>query len=131
MGRQTRHDEETARFAHKIELLLIEMGRRWGDLVKSHWFNDSENCPGCGFPVDTPEFEKERLLSINAFIYRPQGVLIGYFLCSICAGRIFDAAREHPNTQTPLHGVIEQNLTTAYLRFSSQLPGAKIKPLRH
>jgi hypothetical protein len=123
MTRQTTHDEEDARqFAQKIELLLIEMGRRWGKLVKSHWFYDAESCPGCGFPIDSIDHEKGPQVSINAFIYRPEGVLIGYFLCSICAGRIFEAAQEHPYVQTPLHGVIEQNLTRAYLRFRPHFP---------
>ena len=53
-------------------------------------------------------------LSLNVFIYRPRGVLIGYFLCQRCATHIFNEAQKNPYEQTPLHTDIEQNLIAAY-----------------
>ena len=42
-------------------------------------------------------------------------MLIGYFLCSLCAQQIFKASERLPNVPIPLHGVIE-HLITAYQR---------------
>ncbi|MCB0062138.1 MAG: nucleotidyltransferase domain-containing protein, partial [Caldilineaceae bacterium] len=55
-------------------------------------------------------------LSLNAFIYRARGVLIGYFLCGQCAAKIHEAAAINPGKQIPLHTVIERNLVQAYRR---------------
>jgi hypothetical protein len=44
-------------------------------------------------------------------------MLIGYFLCSLCAQQIFEAAERNPGVQIPLHGVIERNLIAAYQRY--------------
>ena len=44
-------------------------------------------------------------------------MLIGYFLCNLCAQQIFKAAERNPGVQIPLHDVIERNLITAYHRY--------------
>jgi hypothetical protein len=88
---------------------------QFGDAVKSFWFYENDLCPGCMLrPIGVIKMNGENALAINAFIYRQRGVLIGYFLCQICATHIFDEAQKHPYKQTPLHTDIEQNLTTAY-----------------
>ena len=45
-----------------------------------------------------------------------RGVLIGYFLCEICAKTIFKEAQRKPLKQTLLHTEIEQNLIAAYYK---------------
>lgn len=132
MSRQTKHDDEDARqFAQQLDRIFDQMARHYANVATSRWFYEGDACPGCGFPIDAIENEQGRQLSINAFIYRPARVLIGYFLCSLCARRIFEAAEINPGVQTPLHGIIEQNLTRAYLKYAAAQPPASRKPLRH
>ncbi len=90
---------------------------QFGDAVKSHWFNSSENCPGCGGEVDALKFKGQDALSLNAFIYRERGVLIGYFLCGRCAGKIMGGAKKNPYKETALHSKIEKNLIEAYKQY--------------
>jgi hypothetical protein len=108
-----------------VEELLTELFTRakaqFGSAVKSYWFYDGDPCPGCGFPVDAMKYKGQDALSLNAFIYRPRGVLIGYLLCGLCAQQIFEMAQKNPYVQTPLHAVIEQNLIKAYQRYLASL----------
>ena len=97
--------------------LFAQAKAQFGNAVKGFWFYDGDPCPGCGFPVDAMKYKGQDALSLNAFIYRPRGVLIGYALCGLCAQQIFQAAQQNPRVQTPLHAVIEQNLTKAYQRY--------------
>ena len=101
-----------------INAALAEMFLRahaqFGDAVKSYWFNDSGICPGCGRQVGVVQYKGEDALSLNAFIYREHGVLIGYFLCRRCARKVFRAAKRMPGQQIPLHDNIEENLIAAY-----------------
>jgi hypothetical protein len=105
----------------QAEALVAQMftlaRRKFGKAVKGYWLYDGEPCPGCGFPIDAMEWKGSEALSLNAFIYRPRGVLIGYLLCGRCAQQIFQAAEKNPRVQTPLHSVIEGNLIRAYQRF--------------
>jgi len=98
--------------------LLTQMFRQakaqFGNAVKSYWFNGNDACPGCGREVDAVRVKGKDALSLNAFIYRERGVLIGYLLCGRCAKKIFRAAKRNPYTQTPLHADIEANLVKAY-----------------
>ncbi len=107
------------------EAMLAEMYSRakaqWGNAIKAHWFYADETCPGCQRPIDTLKHRGRDALSLNAFIYRERGVLIGYLLCKRCAKHIFDAAKQHPYQQTPLHTTIEQNLIAAYQRHLAAL----------
>lgn len=98
--------------------LLAQMFRQakaqFGRAVKSYWFNGDEACPGCGGQVDAVRLKGKDSLSLNAFIYRERGVLIGYLLCGRCAKKIFRAAKKNPYQQIPLHDTIEANLVQAY-----------------
>lgn len=94
---------------------------QFGDAVKSHWFNRSEICPGCGDEVDAMKFKGKDALSLNAFIYRERGVLIGYLLCGRCAGKIMGDAQKNPYKETALHSKIEKNLTEAYKQYIRRL----------
>jgi hypothetical protein len=101
------------------DALLAELFTRakaqFGAAVKSYWFYGGDTCPGCGSRQIEPLKHKGKdALSLNAFIYRERGVLIGYLLCRQCAKDIFRAARKNPYQQTPLHTTIEQNLIKAY-----------------
>jgi hypothetical protein len=95
---------------------------QFGEAVKSFWLHDGELCPGClARPIDRIKFKGKEALSINGFMYRPRGVLIGYFLCDVCANFIFKEAQKNPFKQTPLHSDIERNLADAYHRYLASL----------
>ena len=79
--------------------------------------NGSEICPGCDKEVDALKFKGKDALSLNAFIYRERGVLIGYLLCGHCAGKIMRNAQKNPYKETALHSKIEKNLTEAYKQY--------------
>lgn len=109
--------------AEKILELMYAQGKaQFGDAMKSFWLYDGDLCPGClARPIDKIKFKGKDAVSINGFIYRPRGVLIGYFLCEVCAGYIFKEAEKNPYKQTPLHADIERNLADAYFRYLSSL----------
>lgn len=94
--------------------LFLQAHAQFGNAVKSYWFNDSGLCPGCGRQAGTIKYKGKDSLSLNAFIYRKKGVLIGYFLCDRCANEIFRAAKRRPGQQGPRHDAIEANLMAAY-----------------
>lgn len=106
-------------YADAIMARTLALARKqFGNAIKGFWFYDGDACPGCGFPIDTFQYQGQDGLSINTFIYRPTGMLIGYLLCSLCARQIFEAVERNPGIQTtPLHDVIERNLITAYRRY--------------
>jgi len=92
---------------------------QFGDAVQSFWFYDGDRCPACTTrPIGVINYKGKEALSLNAFIYRERGVLIGYLLCSLCAQRIFATSKKH---QTRLHDNIEQSLIRAYRRHMNVL----------
>ncbi len=95
---------------------LVVARRQFRDAIKGFWFDEPDPCPGRGFPIDVMQHQGHDAFSINTFIYRPRGMLIGYQLCSLCAKQILEAAARNPGVQIPLHGVIERNLIAAYQR---------------
>ncbi len=98
-----------------LNTLFRQAKAQFGDAVKSFWFYNGDLCPGClEHPIGMVKFQGRDALAINAFIYRPRGVLIGYFLCETCANFIFKESQKNPYKQTPLHADIERNLTAAY-----------------
>ena len=101
--------------------MLLQAQSQFGRAIKSYWFDESDTCPGCGRKIDAMKIEGQDALSLNAFIYREHHVLIGYFLCSRCATKIFNAAKRNPGQQTPLHAIIETNLIKAYLKHTHLL----------
>ncbi|MFN8491421.1 MAG: hypothetical protein U0350_27740 [Caldilineaceae bacterium] len=96
--------------------LFSQARRQFGNAIKGYWFYDPDPCPGCGRAIDAVKLKGKDGLSLNAFIYRERGILIGYLLCSRCAKQIFQASKVNPNKQIPLHTTIETNLIKAYLR---------------
>ena len=108
-------------FAAMLDTLFARAKAQFGSAVKGQWFYAEDTCPGCGAPIGAMKFKNKDALSLNAFIYRPRGILIGYLLCGRCAEHIFAAAEKKPYTQTPLHTTIEQTLTAAYLRHMASL----------
>jgi len=118
---RTAHDSK-AEIDRILSLMFKQAKMQFGDAVKSFWFYEGDLCPGClARPFGVIRMKGEKALSLNAFIYRPRGVLIGYFLCEICANYIFKEAEKNPYKQTPLHTDIERNLADAYLRYLSSL----------
>jgi len=105
-----------------LSAMFMQAKAQFGDAIKSFWFYDGDLCPGClARPIDAMKIKGKDALSLNAFIYRSRGVLIGYFLCQTCATYIFDEAQKNPYKQTPLHTDIEQNLSAAYHKHLASL----------
>jgi hypothetical protein len=95
---------------------------QFGDAIQSYWLYDGGLCPACTQDsVGVIKIKGKNALSLNAFIYRERGVLIGYFLCEACARRIFRDAQKNPYTQTSVHAEIERNLVSAYLAYIEKL----------
>ncbi len=91
---------------------------QFGSAIKTYWFYDGSLCPGCSHATDgVVKFKGKDALSLNAYIYRERGVLIGYLLCKTCARTIHTAAQKNPYRQTPLHTQIEQFLNAAYIHY--------------
>ncbi len=94
------------------EHILAMMKSHFGNAAKSYWVYADELCPCCQIQKIDEFFVKGvRSISINGFMYREKGVLIGYFLCGECAKKI------HALTvykKSPLHVAIEENLVKAY-----------------
>jgi len=105
-----------------MDALYMQGKALYGDAVKSFWFYDGDLCPAClQRSVGAINFKGKEALALNAFIYRERSVLVGYFLCEICAVYIFDEAEKNPYRQTPLHADIERNLTAAYHKHLASL----------
>lgn len=94
--------------------MFAQMHAHFGKAVKGQWFYDGEACPGCGRKVDAMRHKGKDALSLNGYIYRKRGILIGYFLCGRCATEIHRAAKRNPGVQIALHDTIEANLGQAY-----------------
>lgn len=105
-----------------LSIMFTQAKAQFGDAVKSFWFYEGELCPGClARPIGVIKMKGENAVAINGFMYRPRGVLIGYFLCEVCANYIFNEAAKNPYKQTPLHADIERNLAEAYHRYMASL----------
>lgn len=115
-------DESKAEADRILSLMFTQAKAQFGDAVKSFWFYEGEFCPGClARPIGVIKMKGESAVAINGFMYRPRGVLIGYFLCEVCANYIFTEAEKNPFKQTPLHADIERNLADAYLKYMASL----------
>jgi hypothetical protein len=113
--KSSKNTKSTAGFENYLGRFFSQAKAQFGDAVKSFWLYDDELCPACNLrPIGPIKYKGEDALSLNAFIYRPRGVLIGYFLCEPCARRIFEDAQKNPYTQTAVHTEIERNLIIAY-----------------
>lgn len=121
--RRGKSAEDPAQTANEMLSIMFRQAKaQFGDAIKSFWFYDGDLCPACmARPIDVMKVKGKDALSLNAFIYRPRGILIGYFLCQACATYVFDEARKNPYKQTPLHTDIEQNLIAAYHRHLASL----------
>ena len=125
--RSRRHKQPAGNTKEEADKLLntifTQARAQFGDAIKSYWFYAEEFCPGCLVrPIGAIKMKGENAVSMNAFIYRPRGVLIGYFLCEVCANYIFNAVEKNPEIKTtPLHVDIEQNLIAAYQKYLMSL----------
>ena len=99
-----------------IAQFFAQAEMQFGKAIKVFRFHEEESCPGCGRPIDLMKYKGENAMSINGFMYRERGVLIGYLLCGRCATQIFKDAKKKPGVETNLHATVEQNLIKAYLR---------------
>jgi hypothetical protein len=102
--------------------LCAQAQAQFGNAIKSFWFHEDSLCPACAKRTIGPvKVRGEDALSINAFIYRERGVLIGYFLCEPCAVYILNEAQRAPYRQTRSHASIERNLIASYQKYLASL----------
>ena len=99
-----------------LDQLYLQTKSQLGSAIKSRWFYDGDGCPGCGREIKKMKFKGQSALSLNVFIFRAHGVLIGYLLCGKCARHIFKAAEANPIEPTALHSEIEKNLKKAFVK---------------
>ncbi len=123
MQQESNRSKNSQKMADEMLAQLFAQAKaQFGDAVKSFWFYDGDLCPACSQrPIEVMKFKGKDALSLNAFIYRQRGVLIGYLLCETCAKQIFRDAQKHPYTQTAAHAEIEKNLISAYLSYIGKL----------
>lgn len=98
--------------------ILDLLKARFGNAAKSFWVYEDDRCPCCMNPVDFMIYEGKKTLSINGFMYREKGVLIGYLMCGQCANAIMAHLRYE---KTDMHVTIEANLISAYKRYMASL----------
>ena len=106
-SRGIRHDQASKGDADALKLLdklFSQAKAQFGPAIKAQWFYTGDLCPGCSIrPIGAMHYKGKEALSMNAFMYRERGVLIGYFLCEVCATKIHTAAEKNPYHQIPLH----------------------------
>lgn len=100
-----------------LDQLFYQSKLQFGDAVRSRWFYTEDACPGCGKKISTMKYKGKDTVSINTFIFREHGVLIGYLLCGKCAKQIFKNG-DHATGRLPLHDAIEKTLKHSYLKKS-------------
>lgn len=99
-----------------LDHMFLQAKMHYGSALKSRWFYDGDNCPGCNREVGVVRFKKKKGLSINVFFYRDHSVLIAYLLCNKCANHIFKEKDTNPSGNLPIHDEIEKNLKQAFVR---------------
>ena len=103
--------------------LLAQAHLQFGDAVKGAWLHDQARCPGCARKAGRVSHKGKTAVSLNAYIYRRRGILIGYRLCNRCANMIHRANKRNPGVQIGLHYEIEENLGQAYENHLNSLDG--------
>lgn len=94
-----------------LELVFKKAQSQFGDAIKSRWFHGLDPCPGCGKKIGAMKWKGQDAMSLNAFIFREHGVLIGYLLCGKCGKKVIKSTET-----TPLHLKIEETLKKEFLR---------------
>ena len=102
-----------------MEKMLALCQAQYGDAIKTYWFYSESVCPCCA-KRQTAVFKhkNENAVSLNAFMYRERGVLIGYVLCGFCISELLKTSKKR---QAIMHENIEKNLIAAYQKHVSQM----------
>jgi hypothetical protein len=122
-NRQSKTSDANSSAAENVLKAMYAQGKaQFGSAMKGFWLYTDDLCPAClKNSAGVVNFQGEKALSINGFMYRERGILIAYFLCEICTLFIHEHAQKHPHQETPLHTKIETNLKEAYQRHLSSL----------
>lgn len=99
-----------------LEQLFQQAQIQFGNAVKERWLHDGDGCPGCGKEITVTKYKKQDALSLNAFMFREHGVLIGYLLCGKCANHIIRESKKSPFQKLAIHDSIEKNLKQAFVK---------------
>ena len=99
-----------------LDQLYRQAQMQFGAAIKGKWLHDGDGCPGCGKDITATKWKKKKALSLNAFMYRDHGVMIGYLLCGTCAHQIHTEGQKGAYTRLPIHDEIEKNLKAAFVK---------------
>lgn len=99
---------------------MLEMCQaQYGQAIKTYWFYTEEICPYCSKrQTAILKHKNQDAISLNAFMYRERGVLIGYTLCGFCVSEMLRTSKKR---QVLMHENIEKNLIAAYQKHLSHL----------
>lgn len=116
-------EQEIEEFINATMAKMFVMGQmQFGDAVRGCWFHHAAPCPACGRDVDPVNLgDGKQGVSLNTYIFRERGMLIGYLLCNRCARRIHNAAERNPGKQIAIHDKIEATLKQAYLNHMNSM----------
>ncbi len=121
-SKRNRQSKPSSAAEDVLKMMYAQGKAQFGDAMKGFWLYDGDLCPACmQNPLGVVNFKGKEALSINGFMYRERGVLIGYFLCEICTLFIHEQSQKHPYQETPLHAKIEENLRNAYHGYLASL----------
>jgi hypothetical protein len=99
-----------------LDQLFRQAQMQFGAAITGRWLHDGDGCPGCGNEITVTKYKKRDTLSLNAFLFREHGVLIGYMLCGKCATHIIRESEKRPYGKLAIHDVIERNLKQAFVK---------------
>ncbi len=99
-----------------LDAMYRQAQMMYGGVVKGKWLYGGDSCPGCGKDITEMKWKKKKAVSLNTFIYRDHGVLIGYLLCGKCGHHIHSEAQKGGYTKLPIHDEIEKNLKADFVK---------------
>ncbi len=112
-------------YADELLAQLAAFGEaRFGNAIKEYWFYGGELCPACvKRSAGALRHKGHNAVSLNCYMYRDRGVLIGYLLCGPCARKVLRRSSEGE-----IHKRIERNLIAAYLLEREEPDGMARRP---
>ncbi len=78
-NRDSKTTDTNSATAEGVLKMMYEQGKaQFGKAMKGFWLYDDDLCPAClQNPAGEVNFQGEKALSINGFMYRERGILIG------------------------------------------------------
>jgi len=114
-------DDMAAQVDAHVQLMFRMAREQFGPVISGYWVHEQPGCPGCGGEIGAVEIDGKPAVSLNAYFFRPRGLIIGYLLCGSCAETIHLSASKMPGRQTALHATIERHLEAAYRAYLGKM----------